>query len=257
MRTTVRRRSPLTLGRLRRIASELAATLVDVSAQLMLCVTALLILVAAIPLALGWRSDVVITGSMSPRVRPGDVVLSQPVSASQVAIGQVVLVEDPARPGELLMHRLVRREPDGSLITQGDVNAVADSTPVPVDRVLGLPRLRIPYVGLPVVWRHIGDYSDLAMTVILTAFLYILHQLFNPQTVPKHRRPGPMSASSSSSGGSYAAQTRLRPPNRRVRAGRRGARHGRHRVAGLVRRVQLDGSDPDQQLDGRQRVDRQ
>ncbi|MGH3265711.1 MAG: signal peptidase I, partial [Trebonia sp.] len=83
------------------------------------------------PRALGWQSRVVMTGSMRPRIDPGDVIVAAPVAPDDVHAGQVVLVRDPAQPDRALVHRVVQVRPDGQLITQGDANRDADSTPVP------------------------------------------------------------------------------------------------------------------------------
>jgi signal peptidase len=133
------------------------------TARGVLALGAMLLVWSAAPMALGWRGSVVMSGSMEPRIHPGDVVLSQPVAAAAVVPGQVVLVANPAKPGTLLMHRFVRRNPGGDLITRGDANAVDDSTPVPPSLVRGLPRLRVPYVGLPVLWLHEGAYGRVGL----------------------------------------------------------------------------------------------
>jgi signal peptidase len=109
-----------------------------------------------LPCLVGWRPQVVLTGSMEPRIHPGDLVLAAPVSPTAIQPGQVALFRDPAHPQRTLVHRVVRRDDAGDLITRGDANAIEDSTPVPVGNVRGLARLRIPWVGLPVVWMRTG-----------------------------------------------------------------------------------------------------
>lgn len=116
-----------------------------------------LLLASIVPAAFGWRSTVVLSGSMEPRIAPGDVVASSPVVLGELVPGEVVLVRDPARVGHLLMHRFVRLDAEGRLVTQGDANLVPDPTPVPTANVLGLPRVRIPWVGLPALWLTTGQ----------------------------------------------------------------------------------------------------
>lgn len=128
-------------------------------------VTAMLFL-SIVPNLTGWSSQVVMSGSMMPRVAPGDVVVTAPVRPETLIPGQIILMENPARPGTLLMHRLVSRNLDGTLVTRGDANREADSTPVAPSMVRGLPRLRIPYIGLPTIWLHHGDYGPVALTAI-------------------------------------------------------------------------------------------
>ena len=58
-------------------------------------------LFALAPAAFGWIPTVVTTGSMTPAIRPGDVVVAAPLRASGAATvrpGSVVLAEDPAKP---------------------------------------------------------------------------------------------------------------------------------------------------------------
>ena len=64
-----------------------------------------LVLASLAPLALGYSAHVVVSGSMAPRINAGDVVLTQPVTPTELRPGQVLLFADPQRPGGLLLHR--------------------------------------------------------------------------------------------------------------------------------------------------------
>jgi signal peptidase len=125
---------------------------------------------AALPVVFGWSSAVVESGSMCPVYGVGDVVLVEPVTASDVATlrdGSVLLINDPARLGAPLLHRLLRHGPDGSLVTKGDANQVADSTPVLPGEVRGVARWSIPLVGLPTIWTRERDYVPLAWSMLM------------------------------------------------------------------------------------------
>ncbi|WP_164704512.1 signal peptidase I [Blastococcus litoris] len=123
-----------------------------------------LVLAALAPLAAGYSAHVVTSGSMAPRVNPGDVVVTHPVTAAELRTGQVLLVHDPEVPGGLLLHRLVSFDEEGRLVTRGDANQSDDSVhPDPAD-VLGLAVLRVPWVGLPALWRLQGRHGALALT---------------------------------------------------------------------------------------------
>ena len=128
-----------------------------------------LLFLTVAPAVLGLRSDVVLSGSMRPALEPGDVVVSAPVGAAEVQVGDVVVVPDPARPGETLVHRVDGVRPDGLLVTRGDANVGADSTPVLPDEVVGAGRLRVPYVGLPSLWLQQGRLVPLAGAVLVAA----------------------------------------------------------------------------------------
>jgi signal peptidase len=141
-------------------------------ATALVTVTVGLALWSVLPRAAGWQPSVVMTGSMQPRLNPGDVVLSAPASALTVHPGEIILVTNPAMPSHELMHRFLHYTPSGDLITKGDANAHADSTPVPPRNVHGLPRLRLPYLGLGVLWLRDHEWRQLsiALLVILASF---------------------------------------------------------------------------------------
>lgn len=128
----------------------------------LLATVAGLVVWSVLPVLLGWSSHVVVSGSMQPRILGGDVVLSQPVRTADLTPGQVLVFDDPAAPGRLLVHRLVRVDDEGNLVTRGDANQGDDSTAVPPEAVMGMGRLRIPFVGLPFLWRHDGKALHLA-----------------------------------------------------------------------------------------------
>jgi signal peptidase len=128
-----------------------------------------LLVMTPAPTALGRGSDVVPSGSMSPALEPGDVVVSAPAGAGQVRVGDVVIVPDPARPGRTLVHRVDSVEPDGTLVTRGDANAGADSTTVAPDEVLGRGSLRVPGVGLAALWSQQGRLLPLAAAGLVVA----------------------------------------------------------------------------------------
>lgn len=128
-----------------------------------------------IPLALGWHGRVVLSGSMQPAIDPGDVVVVVPVDPSTLRPGQAVAFRDPARPERVDIHRVVGRRGDGAFITKGDANAQTDSTPVPASDVLGLPRLRVPWVGLPQYWWQQREYAKIGVAVlVLTAAIWVV-----------------------------------------------------------------------------------
>lgn len=127
-----------------------------------------LVLWAALPTVLGWKAVVVSTGSMQPRVPAGSILVVSPLPAHEVRVGQVVLVDDPVRSGELLSHRLVGRTADGALLTRGDANSADDSTPVPAGDLHGVGRLLVPAIGLPVQWSESGRWLPLALWLSLT-----------------------------------------------------------------------------------------
>ena len=157
-----------------RLTSGLALPLYQVRRVIVAGLAGLLVC-AALPVLFGWTVTVVVSGSMTPALRVGDVVATAPVSPAEVPrlpVGTIVLVSDPAHPGQLLIHRLVGFNPDGTLITKGDANAVRDGRPVPPSGVRGVAKLRIPLLGMPRLWVMEGRVLPLlALGILVLALL--------------------------------------------------------------------------------------
>jgi signal peptidase len=125
-------------------------------ARTVLLALAVLLMWAAVPTGFGWRADAMVSESMAPAVRGGDVLLTRLGPAQRVHTGDIVLLRDPDRPRAALVRRVVGWAPDGALLTRGH------STPVPASTVLGVVRVRVPYLALPAVWWSERDYLALA-----------------------------------------------------------------------------------------------
>ena len=146
-----------------------AAVYRGVVAALLVTVAGLVFLAVA-PRLVGFEGHAVVSGSMEPRISPGDVVLTRPVLPQDLEPGQVLLFPDPEGADRLLLHRLVSFDERGDLVTRGDANRSNDSTHVPASSVIGEAQLRVPYVGLPTYWRLTGQWGHLGgLTVLLAA----------------------------------------------------------------------------------------
>ena len=111
---------------------------------------AALFVVLLAPLAVGGHAAVVASGSMSPALRTGDVVVVLPVAPRDAALGEVVVFSDPGRGGRPVSHRLVDRRPDGdgwAMTTRGDANTGSESWRVAADEQIGRVVLRVPLLG--------------------------------------------------------------------------------------------------------------
>jgi hypothetical protein len=128
---------------------------------------------ASLPAVIGWTPTTVMTGSMMPRIHAGDVVVSRPVPAGSAALKQILLVDDPDHPGRLRLHRFAEFAPDGDLILRGDANPANDSTPVAPAAVHGVAVLRIPFMGLPIVWFTEHAWGPLATVLVAVAGLTV------------------------------------------------------------------------------------
>ena len=140
------------------------AAVVQLAARSAAIVLGCLMGLTLLPVVFGWHPYVVVSGSMAPRIQPGDVVVAAPVAPAEVKAGNVIVFTDPARPERRLVHRVVANNGDGTFTTRGDANGSADSTPVPASSVLGLARLRIPFVGLFPYWQRNQQWLQLGFS---------------------------------------------------------------------------------------------
>ncbi|MDN3311135.1 signal peptidase I [Microbacterium oryzae] len=152
-----------------------------------LLVMATLIVVAVLPLLLGWRPMVILSGSMEPTVSPGDVVLVSDVPEGEtygegmvIAFDTVSVEDQPV----VKVHRITEVRDDG-FVTQGDANADRDSGVRIEADVRGAGRLLVPFIGSPVYWMG----HDLpALAAWLLATLVAVGLAVPPSPGP--RRPG-------------------------------------------------------------------
>ena len=142
---------------------------VGLVAVVALLVATTLALIALVPSLLpGWRSIGIVSGSMSPGIRPGDVIVVADHDGNGLGPGTVIVFGDPSASG-LVTHRIVAVNQDGSYTTQGDANNAPDPHPVTATEIVGVGRLLVPYVGLPRVWLQGGNWHFLILLVAAAA----------------------------------------------------------------------------------------
>jgi signal peptidase I len=134
------------------------------------------LVVTLVPLLFGWRPYVVESSSMAPRIKVGDVILAAPEHNPQKLLGRVTVFHDPDpdRIGSIKSHRVVAINSDGTLTTKGDANQSVDSVHVKLSGVVGLGRLLVRYVGLPLVWVQKGEWLKFALLLASIWFAALL-----------------------------------------------------------------------------------
>jgi signal peptidase I len=144
-----------------------------------------LLLAAALPLAVGDRSFVVRSGSMTPAIDTGDVVVVKPIAASTARVGQIVTFRDPSDRSRLISHRVRSVEPAGGQLaftTQGDANTGQEHWRISPTGRIGEVAYRVPRLGYAIAWTstpagHLG-------LIILPALLLtcsFLVRIWRPQ----------------------------------------------------------------------------
>jgi signal peptidase len=118
---------------------------------------------------------------MSPSIGVGDVVVASSHNGRGLGPGTVVIFNDPARSG-LLTHRIKSVNPDGSYVTYGDANRGPDSTPLHPEQIVGVGRLLVPFIGLPMTWYWASAWGKLAFWVTGTLLaLWLAGYAFLPK----------------------------------------------------------------------------
>jgi signal peptidase I len=126
------------------------------------------LLAAVAPQLAGYRSFTVRSGSMTPAIETGDVVVTKPIPPLTARVGDVVTFVDPEGTGRLFSHRVqsVRAVSGGvAFVTRGDANTSTERWRVPVDGSIGRVAYRIPKVGYALSWIDRGP-ARLALIAI-------------------------------------------------------------------------------------------
>jgi len=116
----------------------------------------------------------VLSGSMSPRIRTGDLIVDDAVSgpqAAQLHVGQIITFGVGAHAQRYFTHRIVNvHTADGhvSYTTKGDANNAPDASPVPSSNVVGVYQWKIDGGGYALNALHA------TLTIVLLGLVALL-----------------------------------------------------------------------------------
>jgi signal peptidase I len=113
------------------------------------------LLAAVAPQLAGYRSFTVRSGSMTPAIETGDVVVTEPIAPLAARVGDIVTFVDPEGTGKLFSHRVQSVRAEGgqvAFVTRGDANTSTEHWRVPADGSIGKVVYRIPKVGYALAW---------------------------------------------------------------------------------------------------------
>lgn len=133
-----------------------------------LAATILAALVVIGPRFLPYQVLVVRSGSMSPTIPTGSLVVYHRVNAAQVHKGQVILYNEPGNPAITITHRVVKvvNDPSGRFfITKGDANGSPDPWHVKAVGVGWVVAGHVPYLGYAMVYLESAPARLLLVTL--------------------------------------------------------------------------------------------
>ena len=151
------------------------ARLLGISAVTGLMVVAALTFIAP---HLGWRVDAVYSGSMEPSLKVGGVVVTRPVEAGDILVGDTITYYSPLSE-KLTSHRVIAVEDTSSLSfrTKGDANEDADPFILPAENVVGRICFHIPYFGYAT--QFIKTPLGLLLTICIPGLIIIIMEMRN------------------------------------------------------------------------------
>ncbi len=124
---------------------------------------------------LGVRFLAVSSGSMTPSINVGDVVVSIPVSPSELKTGDVIVFSGGS---SLIVHRIVEPSGNNCFVTKGDANDSPDPLWACGSSIVGKVVAVIPLIGLPttILLGFLQSFSSLVSLVLaLLSLVYVYY----------------------------------------------------------------------------------
>jgi len=111
----------------------------------------------------------VLTDSMSPRIQPGDVVVS--ANWIKPSLNDVAIYHQKSIDGTMtqdVVHRVITRTAEGVYQFKGDHNATMDALSVPSSDVVGTVVLKIPGLG------NLLNFTGFIFLVLIVGGIWLL-----------------------------------------------------------------------------------
>lgn len=118
-----------------------------------------------------WSVQVVLSDSMRPSLRAGDLVILHRLPPDRYQVGDVVSARVPKLEGQLVLHRITSLQQDRQgltlISTQGDANTNGDPWVITAGNITGKQVARLAWLGYPAIWaRTPPGFSILALVVL-------------------------------------------------------------------------------------------
>lgn len=120
----------------------------------------------------GYKAYIIITDSMKPNVRYGDVIITTKINEEKLKVGDIVTFK---KNGEIVSHRIIKVEDNGEkkeYITKGDNNNIEDSQTIVYQDILGTKVSIVPFLGLAILSLKSKIYIVLLVLLIILIYLH-------------------------------------------------------------------------------------
>lgn len=157
-----------------------------------LAVVAALAVAVVIPRIAGATPYTILTGSMTPALPPGTLVVVKPVPVDDIGIGTVVTYQLRSGEPTVVTHRVtsigVNAAGDRVFTTRGDANDTVDAAAVQPVQIRGELWYAVPYLGYANTWLT-GAQRQAAVSVVAGALaLYALWMFGSALADRRHGR---------------------------------------------------------------------
>ena len=144
----------------------------------------------AVPDVGGYFPLIVLTDSMYPEIKSGDLIICHTVEAEEVAVGDVISFFDPAGNGtSIVTHRVVEIVDEGTALmfrTRGDNNNTDDKVLVAAEDLVGTYQNRIGGAGNVALFMQ--TTTGLIVCVVLPIILLVGYDIIRRRIYEKNKQ---------------------------------------------------------------------
>jgi signal peptidase I len=127
-----------------------------------------------IPVIFGFKTMTVLTGSMAPKINPGDIIIDKNTKPENIKVGDIITYK--VSEEILITHRVievVNKEGRSAFKTKGDANNVDDNNLVTEEQLVGRYFFRIPYAG------YISNFARSIYGIVLLILVPIVLLIYD------------------------------------------------------------------------------
>lgn len=135
---------------------------------------------------------IVLTESMDPKIKSGDLIITKKVNANEIKEGDVITFFDPEGNGSsVVTHRVIKLEFEGDKLTgfrtQGDNNEIEDRLSVPVENLVGRwTGTRIRFLGHVILFTQ--STWGIIICIVLPVGAFVVYEVLRRRKQDKDKQ---------------------------------------------------------------------